>query len=893
MKLYTTIFKLGFVLLALFLGFACSDDEGIENRDLGYGFVQFKLQKMATRGQTQMEYLKDAHKITVTLRHDMESFNQTLAVEEIDDQMAEFGVRTEVAKLAVGNYEMLGFVVYNAMDERIYSAASDAEHPIEVRAEALTLHPLLVDVRQRGEVRFKIVKDLSDFTRAEIDEKRTYTFDQVGYMDVELTNTRTGDEIKAREIACKFVKDDKGSSHLECPETLEAIAGDYRLDNYILYNTSKQILTVVNTKEDEIIYTIHDNEVNEVQVAVKISRSAAYINDYVYLKKIWEALDGEHWSWVGDAAPVGSNWNFNKDIDLWGQQPGVSLHTNGRVAALNLGGFNPKGEVPECLGELSELTQLWFGEHTDHEREDMEAASQYNLAHYSTWSRYMKGERLSDFIWDLTKEEMQSMHARKNAEIIGEHAANSQSEALWSARQPKGFRATSTLVEARPYELIQIGQINNRITKLPESIGRLRKLEALYIANGLVEQIPASIRSCMSLTDLEIYNCPKMTQFPDAIASLTNLEKLNMAGNPSISGEEFTRGLTLLFNGRSKSKIQMIYLTGNNIEVFPENAKNLTALGLLDLADNKLHTIHAFGENVSLVQLYLDNNRLTSLPKNFFKMDDCEFISASNNRFTSMPNIFSADTPYYIGTIDFSCNRIEKIDGYNIQTMTLEPDAQGEVFRGVKATHLKLESNRLRGAFPAAFSLSKSDVAHYDISNNLLDSIGTKGLQGLNYTLTLVLSSNRIKEAPQNSLSFNLGLQMPFLEGVDLSFNRFEEFPESMFAPQGIAKFYFSSQMGVVNEGEPNETVYCSFKKWPDGIETYNALRELRLDGNDIRHVQTFPMQLDALSINGNENISINIPELICLKIQQGTFKLVYEPWQTGITGCPALGIEN
>lgn len=42
------------------------------------------------------------------------------------------------------------------------------------------------------------------------------------------------------------------------------------------------------------------------------------------------------------AVPEGTNWNFNKELDMWGNQPGVSLNDEGRVTGLSIEGFGGK-----------------------------------------------------------------------------------------------------------------------------------------------------------------------------------------------------------------------------------------------------------------------------------------------------------------------------------------------------------------------------------------------------------------------------------------------------------------------------------------------------------------------------------------------------------------------
>lgn len=69
-------------------------------------------------------------------------------------------------------------------------------------------------------------------------------------------------------------------------------------------------------------------------------------------------MDGKNWGYHGIGSPEGTNWNFNKELDMWGDQPGVSLDDEGRVTGLSIEGFGAKGKVPDAIGQLTELRVL-------------------------------------------------------------------------------------------------------------------------------------------------------------------------------------------------------------------------------------------------------------------------------------------------------------------------------------------------------------------------------------------------------------------------------------------------------------------------------------------------------------------------------------------------------
>ena len=65
-----------------------------------------------------------------------------------------------------------------------------------------------------------------------------------------------------------------------------------------------------------------DNELTEdANVPIQLKETAEYIKDYRALKEIWEALDGKNWKYYGgsvDNSVHSANWNFNKEMDMWG-----------------------------------------------------------------------------------------------------------------------------------------------------------------------------------------------------------------------------------------------------------------------------------------------------------------------------------------------------------------------------------------------------------------------------------------------------------------------------------------------------------------------------------------------------------------------------------------------
>ena len=103
-----------FKLFALIAAFSitltgCSDEDVVDNREHGHGYIQFKLYKEAsytpaeTRAVNSMlENLSDAHKRRIEFLFENSRFSQTMILNSYNTENAEYGLRTEKLKLVAG-----------------------------------------------------------------------------------------------------------------------------------------------------------------------------------------------------------------------------------------------------------------------------------------------------------------------------------------------------------------------------------------------------------------------------------------------------------------------------------------------------------------------------------------------------------------------------------------------------------------------------------------------------------------------------------------------------------------------------------------------------------------------------------------------------------------------
>ena len=863
MKISIHSILLTLTMLGLLFMAGCTHLEESDYRETGYGHVQFKLYKEASYSPTkamttQIDYLSEVSKIRVVMRIGNNDITQTLVMNSYDSETAEYGLRSDKIKLLAGSYQVAMFTLYDKKDQPLYESTPTGDFvAFEVIEGGLTVHDLTASAVERGKVRFTFVKDFSGFEntpQTKADDK-SYTFDEIGYvsLSVKKGNTTRSFDMLPTEFSMHFTDDgnDDGyrTSSLQTDTLLTLTAGTYNVVSYAVYNSSKKMLETATGLNVE--FSISDNATSKVDVPVKLHESDEYIMDYYALYEIWRSLHGEDWYYVGENFPRGANWNFNKDPDLWGDQPGVQLHSNGRVALVNLSDFGFYGELSPAVGQLTEMVELYLGNHND-----------INLSGFDPMSIQGKGRtnRL-----EMHKEFMAHLNpltqmSEPIARALMENGKSTPEIRMYNTMNEDQIveKGTGKML-IKPMDMIS-GKINNGLTKLPDEIGNLTKLEQLFIANGKLEKIPATVSNLISCTDVEIYNCPMMNEFPVEIAQMPNLITLNIANNRQWSSEEALKGLKALATGPSREKIQILYFNENNLEVIPAEITNMKKLGLMNFASNKIHTIEtAWGKDIKPVQLYLDNNQLSEFPTDadgvFCYVEDAETFSAKFNKFTEFPDIFDAKSLYAVVSIDFSFNQISTF-----------PDD----FKGVFVETLTLANNPELEVYPIQLKESDSKIMYLNFRGCNLKEFPDSSFTYPNavYLQSFDFSYNDLTDLPSDMHSGN----MPYMYGVELSYNQFSKFPWEPLDSQYLTVFAI--------RGQRDKNGARCLSEWPTGLYNHRGLRGFYIGSNNLGKVEdTISTLIYYLDISDNPEIIFDASD-ICYAYQVGAYYLIYDKTQ-------------
>ena len=894
MKTFRKYSKALLLLLVTMLTFtvtSCSDDD-TEGWDGTYGYVQFKLSKKVSTRATRaaaldkLEKLDDAKKIKVVMEHNGTTVSQTLVLNSYNAENAEYGLSSEKLQLASGTYTIIGFYLYDAVDEELL--ASSAGETFTVVGGGMTVQDLTVQTVERGKVKFNLVKEWEK-TRAANQE---YLFSNIRLVDISVTNLFTRETVTFPNVKVTYEEDSKENQNPDnaddkymdigkayCDSTVWLPAGTYQVTSYTTYGRTGAVKTKYETQPVKgEAFVVQDNELNDsAQVPILLSKTAEYIKDYEALKAIWESLDGKDWNFYGDATFKGANWNFNKELDMWGDQPGVTLNSNGRVTGLVLAGFGAKGIVPDAIGQLTELQVLNLGSHdekiganifTEYDASNLTAAKKQSMRHdyENKFLKYDPRAFMSEMI-------IESVNSDKNLK----HGMT---------RIKKDSRIN--LKDA------QIGTMTNQITGVSKAIYRLTKLQQFYIGNSPVtsgevcakfynaddatygkfasEFTDAAWDNMTNLTDMELYNCPKITRLPEFYYGLPAMQALNLARCKGISAAQLRDDWERLATEKTGKTLQILYLSYNNLEEFPSSSSlsKMTNLGLLDLAYNNIKKVHPFGKEITLSSLYLNNNQIEEIPADLCGFtDDVETLTFAHNKLKKIPNIFDASSVRVMGSVDFSYNDITGVDTSN------------GTYKGINASTVSLSYNKIE-KFPSELFTAGSPITSIDLSGNQMRTIPKGSIKGKNaYLLQVIdLRFNKLTSLSDDFRSTTL----PYITNMDVSYNCFSEVPTQPLNSANLRAFAINHQ----RDANDNRCL----RTWPTGITQCPSLIQFQIGSNDIRKVEEkLTYHLYIVNIKDNPNISIDVTS-VCPYIKAGAYMLFYDKTQD-IRGCDALDLEN
>lgn len=880
------------ILCCTLLTTGCSDDEAVRSGDGTAGYLKLRISssKIATKAVT-MDKLSDAKKVELSLLYNDMPITQSLNLTSVADA-ADLGLESEKLELLSGEYQLMSYTLFSDVKpgleepERLMTVYPDENLIFRVSNGHVTEVDLKVKATVRGDIYFELTKDLSNYqddaAKAQANTRAAIVIpdEDFNYDDIEkvaIYYKRKGTSEYATPTIFK-VYNKSGEKYLHT-DTLNLEVGEYELTRYMLFSDESQSTLILAGDLTDTYITIAPYACTKSSFDVKYPANMHSIKDYIALYNIWSKMDGKNWSYSGESFPAEANWRFkDRPIDEWGNQPGVEIDASGRVKTLDIGAFNPKGAVPEELGDLTELTSLWLGTHNDVNTVEDESSIQYSLNPYEL---QRQGVDLRAHRMEIARERLSLLHPDSPSNIF----------------EPKK-KASFKYAKPKTYDVAQ-GTLTNRITSIPASIKNLKKLTYLYVANGYVglndTDLPLELAELPELTDVEFYNC-RFKKFPEALKKMSHVISLNFGNNSTIEPQDLYDGLNE-FIASSEKELQILYVNSCGLKEFPSNLKTAEKIGLLDFSTNRIKELPSTNRKLAPVQAFFDDNLIEKIADDFCETDDIEKLSVTNNLLKEFPGLFKdgSKSDYTASSVDFSNNHISKFadtfKGICVETLTLSENPLGQVKSNSKGKKM----------CPDELGKTESKISYLVMSACEIDSISPDAFKGLGKIIeALDLSSNNLEYLPRE-----LGLEtLPYVTGLNLAYNCFSSFPMPAFTLAMLNKLYLNDQNSVKKDkyGKPyedknggNVTFRC-LKKWPEALDSYPAYATLRLldiSYNDIQSIDenSYPTLVSSFNVSDNDNLEMHVPSDICSKIASGLVQLGFSSNQH-IWGCPILDVD-
>ncbi|KAI8097230.1 uncharacterized protein BX664DRAFT_292635 [Halteromyces radiatus] len=302
-------------------------------------------------------------------------------------------------------------------------------------------------------------------------------------------------------------------------------------------------------------------------------------------------------------------------------------------------------EIPlDFMQSCTALKQLWLV--------DNEYTSLPSSLHYCTQLEHLNisGNQLID----LTTDSLENLHLLKSL-----RAFNNKLESL-----PSSFASfqhlnllyiSNNCLTKFPQVICDIPQLTyldisfNKITSLPEEIGNLKKLVSFFaIANRLAGCLPSSFAQLESLQELDLRQ--NFITDLDVICQLPNLSILFMDYNAvSIVSSEIAHVRHLQMSKNHLTQFNMGFCQTPEDALYSLADRHIqpyavpSVLTNLNLSNCKLSSFadDIFYSTLTLEQLTLDNNTLTSLPKSIGLLQKLNRLSVQDNKLNGLPSEIS------------------------------------------------------------------------------------------------------------------------------------------------------------------------------------------------------------------------------------------------------------
>ncbi|NXY90609.1 LRC40 protein, partial [Alcedo cyanopectus] len=419
-------------------------------------------------------------------------------------------------------------------------------------------------------------------------------------------------------------------------------------------------------------------------------------------------------------------------------------------------------------------------------------------------------------------------------------------------------------LESIPEELLQLPCLkslllqHNELRHLPEGLGQLGNLEELDVSNNHLTDIPASFALLVNLVRLNLA-CNQLKNLPAEISAMKSLRQLDCTKNylETVPSKLATMAsLEQLYLRKNKLRslpefpscklLKELHAGENQIEILnAENLKHLNSLSVLELRDNKIKSIP---DEITLLEklerLDLSNNDISRLPYTLGNLPQLKFLALEGNPLRTIRRDLlqkgtqellkylrskiqddtanpSGEAPVTAMTlpseakINMHAITSLKLLDYSEKQAAVIPEEMFDAVRSNPVTALNFSRNQLKEIPPRVVEL-KDWVCDVNLGFNKISSLSLE-LCMLHKLTHLDVRNNVLTSLPEEMAALTR------LQIINLSFNRFKEFPSVLYHIPALETILLSNnQVGSID---------------PLQLQKMDKLGTLDLQNNDLLQV--------------------------------------------------------
>jgi len=229
------------------------------------------------------------------------------------------------------------------------------------------------------------------------------------------------------------------------------------------------------------------------------------------------------------------------------------------------------------------------------------------------------------------------------------------------------------------------GERTPKLTELPESLDQLTQLQSLNLSSNQLTALPESLDQLTQLQSLNL-SSNQLTALPESLGQLAQLQSLDLSSNRLTALPESLGQLT---------QLTYLHLYGNELEFVPSAIGGLTQLKTLWLGKNKLAEVpRHLNALLELRQLsFAENQRIAHVPEWLGDLRLMETLYFHGNQISSLPNAVGNLTnlrELYLSSnklcdLPSSLSQLGKLKAFRLENNPLNPELSAADKEGLDA----------------------------------------------------------------------------------------------------------------------------------------------------------------------------------------------------------------